>query len=50
MHLTSGVVHNFPKAVDVEDLCPQCTQRSQIPIKKKDGSNPWNSGLSSQQW
>ena len=21
MHLTSGVVHNFPKAVDVEDLC-----------------------------
>ena len=23
MHLTPGVVHNFPKAVGVYDFCPQ---------------------------
>ena len=32
MHLTPGVVHNFPKAVGVWDFCPLCTKRSQIPI------------------
>ena len=53
MHLTPGVVHNFPKAVDVKDFCPLCTKRSQIPIprsySKREGGNPGNSGLSSQQ-
>ena len=32
MHLAPGVVHNFPKAVGVQDFCPLCTKRSQIPI------------------
>ena len=32
VHLTSGVVENFPKAVGVCDLCPLCTKRSQIHI------------------
>ena len=49
MHLTPGVVHNFPKAVGVWYFCPLCTKRSQFPIRKKEGSNPGNSGLSSQQ-
>ena len=30
MHLTPGVVHNFPKAVGVQDFCPLCTKSSQI--------------------
>ena len=34
MHLTPGVVHNFPKAVVVYDFCPLCTKRSQIPVRK----------------
>ena len=38
---TPGVVHNFPEAVGVYDVCPLCTKRSQIPIRKE------NSGLSS---
>ena len=25
MPLSPGVVHNFPKAVGVKDLCPLCT-------------------------
>ena len=37
MHLTAGVVHNFPKAVGVWDFCPLCTKRSQIPIRKEKG-------------
>ena len=49
MHLTPGVVYNFPKAVGVYDFCPLCTKRSQIPIRKEKGGNPGNSGLSSQQ-
>ena len=28
MHLTPGVVHNFPKAVRVYDFCPLYTKRS----------------------
>ena len=32
MHLTPGVVHNFPNAVGVKDFCPLCTKTSQIPI------------------
>ena len=35
MHLTPGVVHNFPKAVDS--------------YSKREGGNPGKSGLSSQQ-
>ena len=34
VHLTPGVVHNFPKAVGV------CTKRSQIPIRKEKGATP----------
>ena len=30
MHLPHEVVHNFPKAVGVQDLCPLCTKRSHI--------------------
>ena len=40
MHLTPGVVHNFPKAVDVWDFCPLCTKRYQIPIHKEKGATP----------
>ena len=40
MHLTPGVVHNFPKAVGVYDLSPLCTKRSQIPIPKEKGATP----------
>ena len=40
MHLTPGVVDNFPKAVGVEDFCPLCTKRSQIPIQKEKGATP----------
>ena len=32
MHLTPGVVHNFPKDVGVQDFCSLCTKRSQIPF------------------
>ena len=32
MHLTPGVVHNFPKAVGVKEFCPLCTKISKIPI------------------
>ena len=38
MHLTPGVVHNFPKAVGVYDFCSLCTERSQIPIRKEKGA------------
>ena len=40
MHLTPGVVHNFPKAVGVHDFCPLCTKRYQIPIRKEKGATP----------
>ena len=49
MHLTPGLVHNFPQTVGVYDFCPLCTKRSQIPFSKSEGGNPRNSGLSSQQ-
>ena len=49
MHLTPGVVHNFLKAVGVEDVCPLCTKRLQIPIRAK-SRQPENSGILSQQW
>ena len=47
MHLTPGVVHNFPKAVGVF-LSPM---HKKIPdsYSKREGGNPGNSGLSSQQ-
>ena len=35
MHLTPGVVHNFPKAVSVYYFWPLCTKRSQVPIRKE---------------
>ena len=38
MHLTPGVVHNFPKAVGVEDFCPLCTNI--FLLKKRKGSTP----------
>ena len=34
MHLTPGVVHNYPKAVGVKDFCPTRTKGPQIPIRK----------------
>ena len=40
MHLTPGVVHYFPEAVDVKDLCALCTKISQIPIRKEKGATP----------
>ena len=40
MHLTPGVVHNFPKAVGVWDFCPLCPKRSQIRIRKEKGATP----------
>ena len=40
MHLTPGVVHNFPKAVGVYDFCPLCTKISQIPIRKEKEATP----------
>ena len=49
MHLTPGVVHNFPKAVGVQGFCPLCTKRSQINILKEKEGNSGNAGLFSQQ-
>ena len=49
MHLTPGVVHNFPKAVGfIEFLSPM---HNKIPdsYSKREGGNPGNSDLSSQQ-
>ena len=45
MHLTPGVIHNFPKAVDV------LSKHKKLPDSylKREGGNPGNSGLSSQQ-
>ena len=47
MHLTSGVVHNFPKAVGayIGFLSPM---HKKIPgsFSKREGGNPGNSGLS----
>ena len=49
MHLTPGVVHNFTKAVGVWDFCPLCTKKIPDSYSKREGGNPGNSGLSSQQ-
>ena len=46
MHLTPGVVHNFPKAVGVYNFCPLCTKRIPEASSKRAGRN---SGLSYQQ-
>ena len=40
MHLTLEVVHNFPKDVGVDDVCPLCTKISQIPIRKEKAATP----------
>ena len=47
MHLTPGVVHNFPKAVGVQDFCPLLYMHKKIPDSylKREGGNPGNSGL-----
>ena len=37
MHLTPGVVHNFPKAVGVEDFCPLCTKYPRFLFQKRRG-------------
>ena len=49
MHLTPAVVHNFPKAVGVWDFCPLCKKKILDSYSKREGGNPGNSGLSSQQ-
>ena len=49
MHLSPGVVHNFPKAVGVKDFCPLCTKKIPDSYSRREGGNPGNSGLSSQQ-
>ena len=51
MHLTGtpGVVHNFPKAVGVEDLGSLCTKKIPDSYSKREDGNPGKSGLSSQQ-
>ena len=48
MYLTPGVVHNFPKAGGIGFLSPM---HKKIPdsYSKREGGNPGNSGLSSQQ-
>ena len=40
IHLTPGVAHNFQKTVGVQDLCPLCTKRFQIPICEEKGATP----------
>ena len=42
MHLTPGLVHNFPKAVVVYDFCLLCTKYT---YSKREGGNPGNFGL-----
>ena len=42
MHLTPGLVHNFPKAMVVYDFCLLCTKDS---YSKREGGNPGNFGL-----
>ena len=49
IHLTPRLVNTFPHAVGVQDFCPLCTKRSQIPIQKRERVTPLNSGLFSQQ-
>ena len=51
MHLTPGVVHNFPKAVGVKDFCPLMHKIKKIPdsYSKREGGSAGNSNLSSQQ-
>ena len=40
MHLTPGVVHNFPKAVGVKDFCPLCTKKFLHSFSKRRGKPP----------
>ena len=37
MHLTPGVVHNFPKAVGVYDFCPLYIKKSGFLFEKRRG-------------
>ena len=48
IHFTSGVVHNFSNAVGVKDLSTM-QEKIQDSYPKREGGNPRNSGLSSQQ-
>ena len=48
MHLTPGVLHNFPKAVVYRIPVPYAQTDPRFLLKKRRG-NPGNSGLSSQQ-
>ena len=47
MHLTPGVVHNFPKAV--HRISVPCAQNDSRFLFEKRKGQPWNSGLSSHQ-
>ena len=48
MHLTPGVVHNFPKAVGVR-ISVHMHKKIPDSYLKREGGNPGNSGLSPQQ-
>ena len=37
MHLSPGVVHNFPKAVGIHDFCPICTKSPKFLFEKEKG-------------
>ena len=39
MHHALEVVHNFIKAVGVQDFCPLCIQQSQSPFQKEQGAS-----------
>ena len=40
MHLTPGVVHNFPKTVAVQDFCPLCTKNIPDSYSKRKRGKP----------
>ena len=48
MHLTPGMVHNFPKAVSVQ-IYILSPMHKKNPCSKKEGGNPGISGLLPQQ-
>ena len=48
MHPIPEVVHNFPKAVGVKDLCSLCTEKIPESSLKRAGGNPGNSGFAFQ--
>ena len=50
MHLTPGVIHNFPKAVSVQNVCSLCAKTSHILSIKESGGNPGFYVNSSLQW